>query len=118
MSEGQQQSQWTAGLVRGTAIGLFTEALALPIGLISAAFLTRRLGVEEYGLLGVVLSTVVLIAWIAMSILAGPTTVRLVSGAGMPMDMAGQLIRLNFRIGVGICSEKISLLPRHWQTGS
>ncbi|WP_089726397.1 lipopolysaccharide biosynthesis protein [Candidatus Thiosymbion oneisti] len=99
MSEGQQQSPWTAGLVRGATIGLFAEALALPVGLISAAFLTRHLGLEGYGLLGVVLSAVVPVAWVAVSILAGRTAVRLVSGAPMPMDMAGQLIRLNFRIG-------------------
>ncbi len=116
MSEEQQRSRWTAGLVRGAAIGLFAEALALFVSLISAAFLTRRLGLEGYGLLGLVLSATTPVAWVAASILAGPTGVRLVSGARMPLDMAGQLIRLNFRIGTAgwVLFSTLSPLLANW----
>lgn len=89
------------GLALGAAIGLIGEGLALPVGVISAAFLTRKLGLIDYGLLGVVFAAVAPIAWVTASVFGGRAAVRLISTAeGPPLDTAAALIRLNVWIGL------------------
>lgn len=87
-------------LARGATIGLIGEGLILPVGLISAAFLTRNLGLERYGLLGVLFATVAPVAWVAASVLTGRAAIRLISSAAVPLEMAAAVIRLNLVIGL------------------
>jgi O-antigen/teichoic acid export membrane protein len=67
-------------VVGGTVWSFLAEALIVPTGVLTAAFLTRRLGPEAYGLY--VLATA-LIGWIEWSVTAvfARTTVKLVSDA-------------------------------------
>ena len=67
-------------VVGGTVWSFLAEALIVPTGLLTAAFLTRRLGPEAYGLY--VLATA-LIGWIEWSVTAvfARTTVKFVSDA-------------------------------------
>jgi O-antigen/teichoic acid export membrane protein len=97
------------GLALGAVVGLLGEGLVLPVGVVSAAFLTRRLGLTEYGLLGVVFAAVSPVAWVAASVFGGRAAVRLISTAeGPPLETAAAVIRLNFWIGlvgwVGFCA--------------
>ena len=89
------------GLTFGVIAGLFGEGLALPLGLVSAAFLTRRLGLGEYGLLGLVTAAVAPVAWAAASLLSGRPGLRLISTSHTPLDTAGRLVWLNAAIGAG-----------------
>jgi len=48
---------------RGTAYNFFAEALVVPTGLVTAAFLTRRLGPADYGLYTLAAVTVAWLEW-------------------------------------------------------
>lgn len=98
---GSKETPRRHGLALGAAIGLLGEGLLLPVGVISAAFLTRTLGLTEYGLLGVIFAAVSPVAWVAASVFGGRTAVRLISTAeGPALETAAAVIRLNFWIGL------------------
>lgn len=89
------------GLALGATIGLLGEGLVLPVGVISAAFLTRTLGLAEYGLLGVIFAAVSPVAWVAASAFGGRAAVRLISTAERPaLETAAAVIRMNLWIGL------------------
>lgn len=50
-------------LLRGTAYNFLAEALVLPTGLVTAAFLTRRLGPADYGLYTLAAVTIAWLEW-------------------------------------------------------
>ena len=86
-------------LARGAALVLLSEASILPAGLISAAILTRGLGVEGYGWLGLTYALVGPVSWILAGLLAGRTAVKLVLSAPDADQMMSKLLRLNLMIG-------------------
>src|SRR6187549_291420 len=63
--------------IDGTILVFLSEALLLPTGLVTAAYLTRRLGSAEYGLLAL---TVTLVTWLEWTIasLFSRATIKLV----------------------------------------
>jgi hypothetical protein len=79
---------------------LLGDALILPVGLISAAFLTRTLGLGGYGLVGVVFAAVGPVAWIAASMLGGRAAIQLISVAVAPVAAASAVIRFNLWFGL------------------
>ena len=54
--EPSEKAQGTHGhqLLVGSVQGIFGSAISLPTGVITAAFLSRQLGPEQYGVLSVV----------------------------------------------------------------
>jgi O-antigen/teichoic acid export membrane protein len=67
-------------LLGGTMVVFLAESLLLPTGLLTAAFLTRRLGPADYGLLTLAATVVAWVEWGIASALARPT-IKFVSEA-------------------------------------
>ncbi|MBW4708912.1 oligosaccharide flippase family protein [Roseobacter sp. YSTF-M11] len=86
-------------LGRGTIFGTLAEALALPAGLISAAFLTRNLGLELYGLIGVVMAAVGPVSFIAASVFGMRAGVKIMADADDPKAAASAILRASLVIG-------------------
>jgi len=86
-------------LTRGTALGLLSEAMILPTGFVSAAILTRTLGPDLYGLIGVAMAAISPVAWFLVSILGMRSTVKIVADADDPLAAASALLRMNLVIG-------------------
>lgn len=86
-------------LTRGTALGLLSEAMILPTGIVSAAILTRTLGLDLYGLIGVTMAAVSPIAWFLTSIFGMRSSVKIVADASDPLAAASALLRMNLFIG-------------------
>jgi len=88
-------------LVRGSLVGLVCEMMILPTGLLTAAILTRSLGLDAYGLIGVVIAAATPVAWVAASVLGQRAGVRLVAEARDPMAAASGVLRASMLIGAG-----------------
>ncbi|MEQ9482401.1 glycosyltransferase [Coleofasciculus sp. F4-SAH-05] len=88
-------------VVKGTIWIFLAEALILPTGLITAGFLTRKLGPEGYGLFTL---ASVLIAWVEWSITSifSRTTVKFVSEAEDWQPVGTTLIRLYLGVSIGV----------------
>lgn len=90
-------------MLDGTLWIFLSEALVLPTGLLTAAFLTRRLGPEGYGLLTL---ASVLVAWMARLCFndrakaIGRNAMRLIIGlvpfAGMTARASPEIVKLIF----------------------
>lgn len=87
-------------LTRGTAVGLISEAMILPTGIISAAILTRTLGLDLYGLVGVAMAAVSPVAWFVTSVFGMRSTVKIIADATDPIAAASALIRFNALLGL------------------
>lgn len=92
-------------MLDGTIWVFLAEALSLPTGLLTAAFLTRRLGPEGYGLLTL---ASVLVAWIEWSITSvfARTTIKLI-GEGDNWKPIGAVV-MRLHLGVS-CSAALLL---------
>jgi O-antigen/teichoic acid export membrane protein/GT2 family glycosyltransferase len=88
-----------AGLWGGAARVLLAEALVLPTGLAVAAFLTRRLGPEGYGLLAVAATVLAWLQWSLTSLFAR-TVVKFVSEAEDWRPVARAAVRLHLAGGL------------------
>ncbi|MEM8623553.1 MAG: oligosaccharide flippase family protein [Pseudomonadota bacterium] len=86
-------------LERGSMVGLLAEVLVLPTGLLTAAVLTRALGIEEYGFIGLVIAASMPIAWLVTGILGFRAGVRLIADAPDPVAAASGILRANLVIG-------------------
>jgi O-antigen/teichoic acid export membrane protein len=80
-------------------LGALAEAMALPTGLVSAAFLTRNLGLELYGLIGVVVAAVGPFAFIAASVFGMRSGVKIVTDAVDQRAAASAILRSSLAIG-------------------
>ncbi len=87
-------------MVSGTVKVFIAEALILPTGLVTAGFLTRTLGAENYGLFTLVS---VLIAWIEWTItsLFSRTTVKFVGEADDWQPVGATVLRLYLGVSLG-----------------
>jgi O-antigen/teichoic acid export membrane protein len=85
-------------MVEGTIRVFLAEALLLPTGLITAAFLTRKLAPEGYGLFAVAAS---LVAWIEWSITAvfSRAAFKLIGEADDWRPIGGALARIHLVLG-------------------
>jgi O-antigen/teichoic acid export membrane protein/GT2 family glycosyltransferase len=87
--------------VDGTLWGFLAEAMLLPTGLITAGFLTRRLGMDEYGLFSVAAALVAWIEWSIISLLARPS-IKLLGEAGDWRPVAATVLRVHLAAGLGV----------------
>jgi O-antigen/teichoic acid export membrane protein len=80
-------------LLDGTIRVFLAEALILPTGILTAAFLTRRLGPDDYGLFTI---AAIMVVWIQTSITAffSRPTFKLVAEAKDWMPLAATPVRL------------------------
>jgi O-antigen/teichoic acid export membrane protein len=85
----------------GTIRVFAAEALIFPTGIVTAAFLTRRLGLEGYGLLGL---TSMLVAWVEWSLgaLFMRSTVRVIRHADEWKPLGTGILHL--AVGVGLAA--------------
>jgi len=83
----------------GTIRVFAAEALIFPTGLVTAAYLTRRLGVEGYGLLGL---ASMLVAWVEWSLVALFTrsTVRVVGHSDDWKPLGTRILHLALGLGL------------------
>lgn len=86
------------------------EALGLATGLLTAAFLTRQLGPELYGLFTVAATIVV---WIEVSaiVVLSRTTVKFVAEATNWMAVASTLARAQLLLGLGVAALLVAIAP-------
>jgi O-antigen/teichoic acid export membrane protein len=87
-------------LLRGTAGVLLGDGLLAPTGLLTAAFLTRHLGPEAFGLFTLAATVV---AWLEASVasILNRTTVKYVGDASDWHPVGNAALRLSLWIGVG-----------------
>lgn len=87
------------GLASGTIQVFLAEALLLPTGLLTAAFLTRQLGPESYGLFLLATS---LVSWIGWSITSAftRTTIKFIGEAEDWQPVATTVLQLHLFLGV------------------
>lgn len=88
-------------LFGGTLQVLAAEALVVPTGFLTAAFLTRRLGPDGYGLLALAATLIAWLEWSLASILAR-TVVKFVAEADDWRPVATTSLRAHFFIGLGL----------------
>jgi O-antigen/teichoic acid export membrane protein len=87
-------------MLSGTILAFLAEALALPIGILIAALLTKHLGAGGYGLFTLAATLVIWIESLIVSLFAG-ATVKLVSEAAEWRPVATAALRLYTITGVG-----------------
>jgi O-antigen/teichoic acid export membrane protein len=85
----------------GTLWGFSAEALALPTGLIIAAYLARRLGPEGYGLLVLATTVAGWLAWTTASLCSARAVIKLVSEAQDWRPVGTLVLRVHLALGLG-----------------
>lgn len=87
-------------MASGTLQVFLAESLLLPTGLLTAAYLTRQLGPDGYGLL--MLATT-LVSWIGWSITSAftRTTIKFIGEAEDWQSVAATVLQLHLLLGVG-----------------
>ena len=80
------------GLRAGAGIGLLGEAVGFPAAVLGTALLTRHLGPEGFGVVGLALATAAPMAWVVAN-LYHHAAVTLVPQAAAPPDAAGHMLR-------------------------
>jgi len=97
-------------LAVGTVQGFMASAVSLPTGLLTAAFLTRQLGPESYGLLSV---SVTIVAWIQVTISMGFSrgAVRFVSAAKDWQPVATKFLQSQLLVSLGSAAGLIAVAP-------
>ena len=83
----------------GTTRIFLAEALLLPTGLISAAYLTRTLGAAEYGVLTLAVTIVIWVEWSIVSLFAR-ASYKFVAEADDWRPVATTLVRLHLAAGI------------------
>ena len=84
----------------GTARVFLAELLVLPSGVLVAAFLSRQLGPEGYGLFTLAITLVAWVEWSVTSIFAR-ATIKLVGEADDWRPLGTTVVRLHLLVGVG-----------------
>ena len=87
-------------IVSGTIWVFLAEALLLPTGLLTAAFLTRRLGPEGYGLFTLAATLIGWIGWSMTSVFTR-TTIKFVGEATDWRSIGAAVLRLHLLLGCG-----------------
>lgn len=115
------------GLARALVLGFAAEALVFPAGLITTAFLTRKLGAASYGEISLVYAAVAPVMWAASMVFGGRAAVKILSDSANWQPNAAALVRASLVIGVlgmglfALCSPILgtafrqpSLTPLFW----
>ncbi len=100
------------GIARATVFGFVAEAMVFPAGLVTAGFLTRNLGVSQYGQLSLVYAVVSPVVWLASATFSGRMAVALLSDARDWRPMAAALLRASALLGLGAMLGFDALVPR------
>lgn len=97
-------------MATGAAKVLAADALVVPTGILAAAFLTRSLGPELYGLFTVAASIVL---WVesAATLLLSRTAVKFVAEADDWMAVAGRLNRVQIAVGLAAMAVLVVAAP-------
>lgn len=97
-------------LAVGTVQGFVASAISLPTGLLTAAFLTRKLGPESYGLLSV---SVTIIVWIQVTISMGFSrgAVKFVSVAKDWQSVATKFLQSQLLVSLGSAAVLVAVAP-------
>jgi O-antigen/teichoic acid export membrane protein len=97
-------------LAVGTMQGFVASAVSLPTGLLTAAFLTRQLGPESYGLLSV---SVTIVVWIQVTISMGFSrgAVRFVSVAKDWQSVATKFLQSQLLVSLGSAAVLVAVAP-------
>jgi len=97
-------------LAVGTVQGFVASAVSLPTGLLTAAFLTRQLGPESYGLLSV---SVTIVVWIQVTISMGFSrgAVRFVSVAKDWQSVATKFLQSQLLVSLGAAVGLVAVAP-------
>jgi O-antigen/teichoic acid export membrane protein len=88
-------------IIGGTLWVFLAEALLLPTGILTAAFLTRRLEPEGYGLFTLAATLVGWIGWSITSVFTR-TTIKFVSEAEDWRSIGAAVLRLHLLLSVGV----------------
>lgn len=99
------------GIARATVFGFVAEATVFPAGLVTAAFLTRYLGVSDYGRLSLVYAVISPVVWLASATFAGRVGVSLLTEAQDWNATAASLLRANILLGIGAMLGFCALVP-------
>jgi O-antigen/teichoic acid export membrane protein len=83
----------------GTVRVLAAEALVFPTGLVTAAFLTRWLGADGYGVFSLAALVVAWLQWAVVSLLARSTIVS-IRGAAEWKPLATRILQLHLALGL------------------
>ncbi len=86
-------------LIHGTALVFLGEALALPTGLVTIIFLTRRLGPEHFGLFVLASSLITWVEWSIQSIFSR-SVVKLIGETEDWRPLAARIVKVDFSFGV------------------
>src|SRR5215471_18928292 len=97
-------------LVDGTVRLFLAEALVFPTGLITAAFLTRRLHPSGYGVFTLAAVVIAWLEWIPPALFSR-TAVKFVSEAQDSADVATAVLRLYLGTGAAIVALVWILAP-------
>jgi len=97
-------------IAKGTILGFLGSLVSLPTGILTAAFLTRRLGPEDYGLLTV---TATLIVWVEVIITMGfnRSAVKFISETPNWVPVSTRLLQAQSIIGFVTAIVMIILAP-------
>lgn len=85
----------------GTARIFLADALILPTGLITVAFLTRRLGTDGYGLLSLASVLIAWVEWTVVSLFAR-ATIRLIGESRAWKPLATRVLQLNLAVSLTV----------------
>jgi O-antigen/teichoic acid export membrane protein len=114
MHSGQDRARH---LARGTLSVMAAEALALPVALLLAAFVTRRLGPSGYGLFALASSLVAWVEWTSSAVLSR-AVIREASARPDDPHLGTTAIQLNVLIGVAAaCVLWLASPMLAWVTG-
>ncbi len=94
----------------GTLQGFIAAALSLPTGLLTAGFLTRKLGPEGYGLLTVTSSIVVFIE-IVITMGFSRATVKFVAEAADGEGVASRILLVQLGVSLGAVALLVAVAP-------
>ena len=97
-------------LAVGTLQGLVASAVSLPTGILTAAFLTRQLGPERYGLLSV---SVTIVVWIQITISMGFSrgAVKFVSAATDWQSVATKFLQCQLLVSLASAAVLVAVAP-------
>ncbi len=100
------------GIARATVFGFVAEAMVFPAGLVTAGFLTRNLGVAQYGQLSLIYAVVSPVVWLASATFSGRIAVTLLSETDDWRPMAAALLRASALLGLVAMLGFSAFVPR------
>jgi O-antigen/teichoic acid export membrane protein len=110
VTPGDSKFNHAGHMARGTVLGFLGSAVSLPTGLLTAAFLTRKLGPENYGVLTV---TATLIVWAEVVLTAGfnRAAIKFISESKNHEPISTKFLQAQALLGIISAGLVITLAP-------